>query len=174
MSSPAVLRGSKCPRTPARSKSISAASMLPVPATTKTRRRRWGTPKYCASRMRQATRRRSDTTPASVHLPPAGCNAPSDPQSAPRRHPKALSWVLRTPGTFSHTATAGDLPPRRRTTSTASKILTNSKVKFPRASSRLPRRPATENAWHGVPPTSTSGASMSPANIPLMMRVMSP
>lgn len=61
-----------------------------------------------------------------------------------------------------------------RIKSIALRILTKTKVKLPRSSSRLPRRPATENAWQGVPPTNTSGASISPTRILAVSLVISP
>lgn len=156
-------------------------------ATTKTRRRIWGTPKYWASRMRQAAVRAGpQQTPArGQHGTTArerarrvqygespwgpgggpGVTGKGDPMSPPRKHPNALSCVDRTPGTFSHSATRG---------SSASQIRMYSSARLPRSSSRLRRYPLTENDWHGVPPTMMSGRSISAARSMNVRAVMSP
>ena len=49
---------------------------IPPRASTKTRFRRWATPKYRESNMRQAAARAGpETIPAPLHLPPGGCAA---------------------------------------------------------------------------------------------------
>lgn len=77
------------------------------------------------------------------------------------KHPKALSFVDRTPGTFSHTKTVSGSPRRTLCKSISFAILMYSSVKFPLWSLSDLRRPATLKAWHGVPAINTSGASSS-------------
>jgi hypothetical protein len=98
----------------------------------------------------------------------------SDPESAPRKQPKALSLVERTPGTFSQKTMEAGSPRASRTLSIASDISQKVRDKLPRASSRDFLKPATEKAWHGVPPQKRSGASTSPLAIRAGSVVMSP
>ena len=174
-SCPASLPAAGCPAWPCRSKSISAGRIALALATAKMRRRRWGTPKNWASRTRQAISRVGPSTaPAFVHFFPAGSSGRFSPASPPKKQPKALSLVLSTPGTFSQTRMHGGCPFRARIKSIASNILIKTKVKLPRSSSKLPRNPATEKAWQGVPPTKTSGASTLPLSILPTSCVISP
>lgn len=127
--------------------SASATDHLPAPprASTKTRFRRWAKPKCWASRVRQATHRLGpSTTPALGHfgtclffahlqkallLPDSGRGpgsiAWSFPAKPPKKAPKALSLVLKTPGTFSQRIQAGSLPAVDRRWSIASASSTN-------------------------------------------------
>jgi len=174
---PAFLLGAESRRRPSHSRRTEAGSNpARALATTNTRRRRWASPKYWASRTRQATVRWGPaTTPALVHPVAAnGSMAVSQPASAERKQPKALSAVLRTPGTFSQKTMAGSSPRADRTWSIAFAISQKVRDRLPRASSRDFRNPATENAWHGVPPQNRSGASTSPARIISGRRVISP
>jgi hypothetical protein len=107
-------------------------------------------------------------------LPPGGTSGSSSPASPARKQPKALSAVERTPGTFSQKTMLAAFPPASRTESIASAISQKVSDRFPRASSRDRRRPATENAWHGVPPQNRSGASTSPRKMRSGSMVMSP
>ena len=149
------LLGAVSRRTPSNSKRTAAGSKSALAlATTNTRRRRWATPKYWASRTRHATALLGPSTkPAFAHRPPGGTSASSSPASAPRKHPNALSLVERTPGTFSQKMM--DF----RCSSIASAISQKVRDKLPRASSSDWRRPATEKAWQGVPPQRMSGTS---------------
>lgn len=119
---PAPLLGAVSRRRPSNSKSTCAGSNPSrALATTKTRRRRWATPKNWASRTRQAIALWGPyTQPASFHFPPGGCSSLLSPASAPRKQPKALSLELRTPGTFSQTVTTDCFPRRARAESMAS------------------------------------------------------
>lgn len=172
----ASLLGAVSRRTPSNSKRTAAGSNPSrALATTNTRRRRWATPKYWASKMRHATALWGPyTQPAFVHLLPDGMIGSSSPASAPRKQPKALSLVLRTPGTFSQKTTEGAIPVVIRWMSIAFAISQKVKERFPLASSRELRRPATLNAWQGVPPQNTSGASTSPDRMRSGSVVMSP
>lgn len=163
-------------RTPSNSKRTAAGSKSALAlATTNTRLRRWATPKYWASRTRHATVLWGPyTQPAFVHFSPDGMSGSSSPASAPRKQPKALSLVERTPGTFSQKMTPAGSRRRDRTWSTALAIPTKVSERLPRASSSELRRPATENAWHGVPPQNRSGASTSPDKMRSGSCVMSP
>jgi len=173
---PASLLGAESRRTPSNSKSTAAGSNPSrALATTNTRLRRWARPKYWASRTRHATALWGpNTQPASVHLPPGGTSGSFSPASPAKKHPKALSLVLRTPGTFSQTTMLAGFPPADRTWSIALAISQNVRERLPRASSKDLRRPATENAWHGVPPHKISGASTSPDSMRAGSVVMSP
>ena len=108
--------------------SASATANLPAPprASTKTRFRRWAKPKCWASKIRQAAHLVGpSTTPALVH-PPAGSGMGDvRPTKPPKKAPKALSLVLRTPGTFSQRIQAGSLPAVDRRWSIASARSTN-------------------------------------------------
>ena len=130
--------------------------------------RRWAKPKYWASRHRQATALRGPrATPASVHRR-LETRGRSDPARPARKHPKALSWELKMPGTFSQTTRGPSLP------RWASKIVNcirkphESQGSGCRAHRPAPwRRPATENDWHGVPPAMTCGVGdAEPAKVP--------
>lgn len=158
--------GAESRRTPSDSKRTAAGSNpARALATTNTRRRRWAKPKCWASRIRHATARAGPSTrPASDHLRPGGWSSQPEPASFPRKQPKALSAVERTPGTFSQKTMAGCWPRADRTVSIASASSQKVRERLPRASSSDRRRPATLNAWHGVPPHSRSGASISPAS----------
>lgn len=94
--------GAEFRRTPSDSNNTFEGSKFPEPATTNTRRRRWATPKYWASRTRHAIEREGqNTAPAFVHFPPVGRSGTFSPASLPRRHPKALVRSDSRPGTFS-------------------------------------------------------------------------
>ena len=175
-SSPFFRRGAESRRTPSNSKRTRAGSnpFLEL-ATTNTRRRRWAKPKNWASMVRHATARRGPyTQPASVHLPPAGCSSQPEPVSAPKKQPNALSLEEKIPGTFSHTTMHPSFPAADRTSSIASAISTKVMVRFPRVSASPSRRPATLNAWQGVPPVNSSGADTSPERMRPGSAVMSP
>ena len=169
---PTSLLGAISLRKPSNSKRISAGSNPSLAlAITNTRFLRWASPKYWASRTRHATVLLCpNTTPAFVHRFPDGLSSLSPPASLARKQPKALSFVLRTPGTFSQKIMAG----LSRLLSIASAISQKVNVKFPLASSRDCLLPATLNAWHGVPPQSISGASISPFKIFSGNNVISP
>lgn len=173
---PVSLLGGESRRTPSYSRRTAAGSNPSrALATTKTRLRRWAKPKYWASRTRHATVLWGPcTTPASVHLPPGGTSGSSSPASPARKQPKALSLVESTPGTFSQKTMDAAIPALRRTESIASAISQKMSDRFPRASLRDRRRPATLNAWQGVPPQNTSGASTSPKRMRVGKVVMSP
>lgn len=174
--SPASRLGGESRRTPLNSKRTRAGSNpFRELATTNTRRRRWAKPKNWASMIRHATARPGPyTQPASVHLPPAGCSSQPEPASAPKKQPNALSLEERTPGTFSHTTMHPSFPAAARTSSIASAISTKVMVRFPRVSARPSRRPATLNAWQGVPPVKSSGADTSPERMRSGSAFMSP
>jgi hypothetical protein len=76
--------------------------------------------------------------------------------------------VLRTPGTFSQKMMEG------RCSSIASAISQKVSERLPRSSSSERRKPATLNAWQGVPPHRMSGTSTAPERIRSGRRVMSP
>ena len=96
---------------PGCSNSISATRLFRLPATRNTLQRRWGTPKYWASKIRHAISHSSERTiPAPVHLPLVGTSSLDSPSKAAKKHPKALSRVDKTPGTFSHSTTASGSP----------------------------------------------------------------
>ncbi|KUR48091.1 hypothetical protein PST407_02350 [Pseudomonas syringae pv. tomato] len=175
-SCPSPRRGAVSRRTPSRSKSTAMGSRSArALATRNTRRRRWARPKYWASRIRHAIVLLGPyTQPASFHRFPGGCSSQSSPASAPRKHPKALPLSERTPGTFSQTMMLSGWLRLVRTWSTASASSTYLMVRAPRGSSMPWRIPATLNAWHGVPPTRTSGASILPASTRAPSLVMSP
>src|SRR5690606_33056730 len=99
------------------------------------------------------------TQPAFGHFFPAGCSSHPSPDNAPKKQPKALSEVLSTPGTFSQTTMDGLSPRISLVESISFANLTNSRLNCPRSSFKEFLNPATENAWQGVPPTRTSGAS---------------
>ena len=108
--------------------SASAAAHLPAPplASTKTRFRRWARPKCWASKIRHAAHRVGpSTTPAPVHPPSGSGMGAVRPTKPPKKAPKALSLVLRTPGTFSQRIHAGSLPASDRRWSIASARSTN-------------------------------------------------
>ena len=176
MSCPWPRRGGVSRRTPSRSKSTSSGSNpARALATTNTRRRRWAKLKYWASKIRHATVRVGPyTQPASFHLPPGGWSSSDSPTRAPRKQPNALPLSERTPGTFSQRQTASGSFRRVRTWSIASRSSTYLIVRAPRGSARPSRMPATLKAWHGVPPTSASGAGILPASTMAARRVMSP
>ena len=173
---PASLLGAVSRRTPSNSKRTAVGSNPSLAlATTNTRRRRWATPKYWASVTRHATALLGPSTaPAFVHLPPGATSGSSSPASPARKQPNALSLVLRTPGTFSQKTMVGCSPRTDRAESISLAISQKVKERLPRASSKDLRRPATENAWHGVPPQKTSGASISPLRMRSAIFVMSP
>ncbi len=174
---PASLLGAESRRTPSNSRRTAAGSNPSrALATTNTRLRRWARPKYWASKTRQATVLSGPaTTPASVHpVAASGSMGVSHPASAEMKHPKALSRVERTPGTFSQKTMHSGSPRVRRTSSIAFAISQKVSDRFPRASSRDRRRPATLKAWQGVPPQNTSGASTSPNRMRAGSVVMSP
>ena len=173
---PVSLLGAVSRRTPSNSKRTAAGSKSALAlATTNTRRRRWATPKYWASRTRHATALWGpNTQPAFVHFPPAGSSGNSSPASPAKKHPNALSLVLRTPGTFSQKTMQGWAPRTDLVVSIALAISQKVKDRLPRASSKDLRSPATENAWHGVPPQNRSGASTSPLKMRSGKVVMSP
>lgn len=88
------------------------------------------TPKYCASRIS-----------ISIIYPRLW--------SESRRVLNAPVLSDRTPGTFSHKANSGF---------TSSTTRSHSSMRFPLGSLRPSLRPAIENAWQGLPPTTTSAA----------------
>src|SRR5690606_31263670 len=104
--------GAESLRTPSHSKStVAGSNPSRALATTNTRRRRCAKAKYWASRVRQAIARRGPyTAPAFAHLPPGARSGSSSPARPARKHPKALSLVERTPGTFSQKTIAGGRP----------------------------------------------------------------
>ena len=127
--SPAPRLGAGCQRLLSMiGSSASAAAHLPAPplASTKTRFRRWARPKCWASRTRHAaTRVGPSTTPALGHPSSGSSMGSSRPHRPPRKAPKALSLVLKTPGTFSQRIQAGSLPAVDRRSSIASPRSTN-------------------------------------------------
>lgn len=130
------------------SNNISAGSALSPKQKTRNRRaRRWAKPKYWASRMRHAAVPRGpETTPALSH-PAGGVMASSAPTSPASKQPKALSSVERTPGTFSQRVILGRI---------ACTTSIKRRVRLPRSSRSDFRKPATLNAWQGVPAISKS------------------
>lgn len=127
--SPLPLRGAGCHELLGMiGSSASAAAHLPAPprASTKTRRRRCAKPKCWASSIRHAAHRVGpSTTPALGHPSSGSGMAAPRPHSPPKKDPKALSLVLRTPGTFSQRIQAGSLPAVDRIWSIASARSTN-------------------------------------------------
>jgi len=164
---PASLLGAVSRRKPPNSKRTAAGSNPSLAlATTNTRRRRWAKPKYWASKMRHAAVLRGPETQPASGQPSGAYRGSSPPHSCARKHPKALSLVERTPGTFSQKTMVAGNPRTDRDSSMASAISQKVKERFPRASASDWRLPATLNAWQGVPPQKRSGASTSP----LLMR----
>ena len=137
-------------------KSESALAQFPAPATARTNTRflRWGTRCHWASSTLHATVLFGPATTPLLGCflpPPGGMTGASAPQRAPKKHPNALSGVERTPGTFSHSTHLG-----LKWSAMRQKV----RHRFPRSSARLPRFPATLNAWQGVPPTKRLIAGM--------------
>ena len=95
----------------------------------------------------------------------------SHPQSPPKKLPKALSSVERTPGTFSQRIVAASFPVVCRRLSIASANLTNCSVKFPLSSDKEFLKPAKLKLWHGVPPTNKSASAI---QLSFLRRVKSP
>ncbi len=173
---PASLLGAESRRRPSHSKStVAGSNPFRALATRNTRRRRWANPKYWASKVRQAIALWGPyTQPAFGHLPPGETSSTSSPARPARKHPNALVLSLRTPGTFSQTMMQGGFPALARTWSIASASSIKRRVNWPRSSFKPARMPATLYAWHGVPPTSTSGASISPDSTRAASLVISP
>ena len=102
-----------CPGRPAGSKSIWGAVAPPKSATRKMRALRWGTPQYCASRVRQAREDPSPiTAPAGYHFPFGGrgtaqAGAAIRTVSSRTIRKSSPPAELKAPGTFSHTMNLG-------------------------------------------------------------------
>ena len=140
-------------RRPSDSKSISAGPpRSPRTPTAKRRRRRWATPKNCASRTRH---------PIPYRSPPA----PLMPAISRRKHSKSPPpELLSAPGTFSQTQYRGMISDTARTYSNMS----------PEAPSRPSLFPATEKLWQGEPPTTASTGPCSEITFFQSTLVMSP
>lgn len=122
--------------------------------TTKRRWRRWGRPKWTADNiLQQAALLGPATIPQQGHRrrSSGGTNGASAPTSLARKHPKALSPVLRRPGTFSQIIQVGLIP---------SHASTNFMSSLPQASARDCLLPAVLKAGQGGPPMTSSALSL--------------
>jgi hypothetical protein len=140
------------PAPPARSRRIAGSHGPPRRPATKTRRRRWGTRKYWASRTRQTAPPHGPVaTPAPGH-PPVGTGT-SAPTKAARTCAKSRpSLEDRLPATFSQSAHSG---------SSAFRIRMKSQKRRLCSPSRPARPPATLRFWQGVPPARRVGRGSS-------------
>lgn len=144
---------SRPPQSDSNRTSTAAAPKAPTDPTTKTRRRRWGTPKPRASSTRQHTVRLWPwQTPPDRH-PPSGTSG-WNPESSARTLAKSYPPPLdKAPSTFSQQTQSG---------ATSSATRTNSKNRRDRSPSKPARPPATERSWQGVPPM-TRSTSVTPS-----------
>ena len=114
-----------CPQPPSHSSKTSGERLTPRLATMNTRRRRWGTPKYRASRVRHETA------------------YPSSSISRRRARKSRPSLEVKIPGTFSSTTHRG----RNRSTRLRK---VNARTDLLPSVNPL-RFPATERSWQGNP-----------------------